>query len=99
MSAIMISTIKVTDPDGFQTYMQKTQAVAAPNGAKLLFRGKRGQMLNGDQPDGELVVVASFPDIATIQRWHQSEEYQALIPLRDASSEQVMSAYGELTPS
>ena len=39
MSALMIATITVKDPEKFQQYLAKTQEVAAPYGAELLFRG------------------------------------------------------------
>ncbi|WP_282609418.1 DUF1330 domain-containing protein [Pelagibius sp. Alg239-R121] len=96
MSAIMISQIKVTDPEAFQAYLSKTQEIARPYGAELLFRGRMGDVLNG-QPEGHhLVVIARFPDAATIQRWHASPEYQALIPLRDQGSSQIMVTYDEI---
>ncbi|MEM9393748.1 MAG: DUF1330 domain-containing protein [Pseudomonadota bacterium] len=93
MTALMISTIKVTDPEQFQTYMRKTQDVARPYGAKMLFRGRCSATLNGGATNGDVVVVVSFPDIETLKRWNASPEYQSLVALRDASSEQVMTAY------
>lgn len=93
MTALMISTINVTDPSGFQDYMRKTQEVARPFGAKLLFRGTRGATLHGNDMNGDMVVVVSFPDFDTMQRWNASPEYQAITALRDASSDQVMTAY------
>lgn len=92
----MISTITVTDPASFQDYMAKTQEVARPFGAKALFHGRRSATLNGDALQGDMVVVVSFPDLETLERWNASPEYQEIVALRDASSVQVMTAYGPL---
>lgn len=96
MKALMISTIKITDPAGFQKYMEKTQQIARPYGAELVFRGKRSATLNGTETDGTMVVVVGFPDIDALERWNNSLEYQDIVALRDSSSVQVMTAYGPL---
>ncbi|MBW4706598.1 DUF1330 domain-containing protein [Roseobacter sp. YSTF-M11] len=97
MTAIMISTISVTDPKGFQDYMARTQAVARPYGAQMMFRGQRSETLSGNASNGDMVVVVSFPDLEALQRWHASPEYREIIALRDASSDQVMTAYGPMS--
>lgn len=93
MSALMISNITVTDPEGFQDYMAKTQAIASSYGAKLLFRGRLSDNLAGEQDLGPLVVVAEFPDMETLRRWNASPEYQEIVELRQSSSVQIMNAY------
>ncbi|MEO1108050.1 MAG: DUF1330 domain-containing protein [Pseudomonadota bacterium] len=93
MTALMISTIKVTDPARFQDYMAKTQEIARPYGAKALFKGMRSATLNGTDTEGDMVVVVSFPDIETLERWNTSDEYKKIVALRDTSSSQVMTAY------
>ncbi|KMW58094.1 hypothetical protein AIOL_003065 [Candidatus Rhodobacter oscarellae] len=45
---------------------------------------------------GEMVVAVSFPDLGALQRWNASPEYQDIIALREASSQQVMTAYGPM---
>ena len=45
MSAIMIATITVKDPEKFQQYLARTQEVAAAYGAELLVRGKADRPL------------------------------------------------------
>lgn len=93
MTALMISTIKIKDPSAFQSYMEKTQDVARPYGAKLVFRGCSSATLNGSALDGDVVVVVSFPNMETLERWNSSPEYQEIVALRDSSSDQVMTAY------
>ena len=45
------------------------------------------------QAHGERVVVAEFADIEALMRWHDSAEYQALVALREAGAEVVLTAY------
>ena len=37
--------------------------------------------------------VARFADLAALRRWHDSPEYQALVPLRMAAADVVLTAY------
>ena len=95
MSAILISQITVTNPEDFQAYLAKSRNLAARYNAELLFRGKFSSVLNGDAKDHQMVVIARFPDAASIDAWHASPEYQELIPLREKGSEQVIVTYEE----
>ena len=92
MSALMISTITVKDPAKFQDYMVKTQDVARPFGAELVFRGKLDRQLSG-QGSHQLAVVVSFPSAERLNAWFDSPEYQSLIPLREAAAEMMMTGY------
>ena len=96
MSVVMISQVRVTEPDMFQAYMAKTQQVATPYGAELLFRGQKSGTLNGEPTDHQLLVIVRFPDRAVLEEWHSSPEYQELIPLREAGSDQIMTFYQEI---
>ena len=96
MPALMISSITVTDPQQFQDYMARTQAIASGYGAKLLFRGTLSETLAGNHSAGPMVVVAEFPDMETLRRWNSSPEYQSIVTLREQSSVQVMNAYEAL---
>ena len=61
MSAHMIATITVNNPEKFQRYLTKTQEVAAPYGAELLFRGVVDKTLTGEDKDHRLAVIVKFP--------------------------------------
>ena len=34
-----------------------------------------------------------FPDVASIEAWHRSADYQALIPIREAAADIVLASY------
>ena len=95
MSAIMMSQIKVTNPEIFQNYLEKSKTIASRYGAELMFRGKKQGVLNGQTGEHQMLVIARFPDMASIDAWSADPEYQALIPLREEGSEQVMVTYDE----
>lgn len=93
MSAIMMSQLTVTDREAFQDYLVKSKELAGSYGAELLYRGKLTGALNGEPHRHQMVVIAKFPDMAAIEAWHKSPEYQALVPLREKGSEQLMTTY------
>ncbi len=78
----MIATITVKDPEKFQQYLAKTQEVAAPYGAELLFRGYGRQ-------DSDRRKQRSRSSTSG----YGSVEYQPLISLRDEGTEMKMTSY------
>ena len=93
MSALMIATAAVKNPEKFQQYLTKTQEVAAPYGAELLVRGKADRSLTDHDNNHDVVVVVRFPSIEKIEEWIGSDEYRPLIPLRDEGSDMKMTSY------
>ena len=92
MRAFIVGTIRVTDAGVWQGYVERVGATFAPHGGRVLLRGVKAAELAGSG-HGERVVVAEFPDVESLQRWHDSPEYQALIALREAGAEVVLTAY------
>jgi uncharacterized protein (DUF1330 family) len=92
MPALLVGTISVTDPESWARYVQAVGATFAPHGGRVLGRGVLARRLAGDS-EGERVVVVEFPDLAALTRWHDSSEYQALVPLREAGARVSLAAY------
>ena len=92
MPAYIIGTIRVTDPARWQLYLDRVGPTFMPHGGRVLFRAVKAQALNGDA-HGERVVVAEFADMAALRAWFDSPEYQALVALRDAGADVVLTAY------
>ena len=97
MPAYMISQVTVTDRPKFESYLAKTRSIAAKHGAKPVAIGAQPKMLNGDSDGHQIVVVVEFETMANLDNWHNSDEYQALIPLREEGSDQRMVAYEAMT--
>ncbi|ODS99320.1 MAG: hypothetical protein ABS56_01675 [Lautropia sp. SCN 69-89] len=92
MPAYLIGHISVRDAARWAEYRSRVPATLARWGAELLFRGRRAEVLSGEQPHSETVVLR-FPDLASIDGWHRSAEYQALIPIREAAAEVTLASY------
>lgn len=92
-NAYVIGHITVKDPQRWADYRSQVPATLAPWGGELVFRGTRLDDLSGRQPHADVVVIR-FPDQSALDAWHASPAYQALIPLRTAAADIVLTAYG-----
>lgn len=92
MAAFLVGTIRVTEPATWQRYVERVGATFAPHGGTLRFRGAKAADL-ARSAHGERIVVVEFPDLASLQRWHASPEYQALVELRERGADVVLTAY------
>lgn len=92
MPAYLIGTIRVNDPRRWQEYVDRVGATFVQHGGRVLFRGTKQAQLNG-AAHGERVVIAEFDDVTALKRWHDSEDYQQLVALRDAGADVVLTAY------
>lgn len=92
MPAYIIGHITIKDAAHWAAYRDRVGATIAAWGGELVFRGRTITVLNGEHPHTD-TVVARFPDKAALLGWHDSPEYQALIPLRDAGADVTLVAY------
>jgi len=97
MPAYMISQVTVTDKEKFQSYISNTRSVAAKYGARPVAIGAQPKMLNGENDGHQMVFVIEFETMAKLDAWHNSDEYQALVSLREEGSDQRMVAYEAMT--
>ena len=93
MPAYMISQVTVTDKEKFDQYIASTREVGAKFGAKPLAVGAQPKMLNGEADGHQMIFVIEFESMEQLDNWHKSDDYHALVPLRDAGSNQRMIAY------
>lgn len=99
MPAYLIGHIRVRDPASWEQYRNGVPATLADWGGELLFRGRLARTLSGAQPYTETVVLR-FPDLASIEGWHESAAYRSLIPIREAAADVLLSSYdGDDRPS
>ena len=92
MAAYLIGHITVKNPDKWEIYVADVQKSLEPFEAEVLFRGKRARVLAGEHPYQNTVVI-KFSDQPTLQKWYQSESYQALIPVREQAADVVIISY------
>ena len=85
MSAYMIATINVTDPDRFKDYAAAAGKVTAQFGGQYIVRGGDKSLLEGDLT-GNRVVVIKFADRETAEAWYNSPEYRHAKSLREGAA-------------
>ena len=86
MTAHIVVLSNVKDADKLQEYGAAAAATISSFGGTL----EKGALsvLCGDDSHERLAVL-QFPDIDTAKNWYNSEEYQALVPLREQGMDAV----------
>ena len=84
MAAYVVNELWVTEADLFQTYVVQVPPTLSPFGGRYLVRSGATQAIEGDPPGR--IVILEFPDRAAALAWRASAAYQAILPIRDASS-------------
>lgn len=83
--AYVIGNITVKDQDKWSEYCSKVPATLTPWEGQLVFRGKQQAVLGGQYQHSDAVVI-HFPSIEAVNSWFMSEDYQALISLREQAA-------------
>lgn len=92
MSAILVSRMIVQDAEKLQEYSQAAGPTLAAFDAKVVAKGKFNKALLGES-QSHVTGILEFPDMASIDAWFGSAEYQALTDVRDAIGEIEFIAY------
>ena len=90
--AYVIGNITVLDQDKWSEYCSKVPTTLIPWEGKLVFRGKQQAVLGGQYQHSDAVVI-HFPNIDALNAWFCSEDYQALIPLREQAAKIDLVSY------
>jgi uncharacterized protein (DUF1330 family) len=59
---------------------------------EVLFRGHTDRCYAGEAAN-DAVVALKFADLSAANRWHDSPEYQALVPIREVAAEVTLVLY------
>lgn len=82
MRAYLIVEAQVTDPLAYEPYKQAAQAAIALYGGRYLVRGGTVDVLEGERPAPQRLVVVEFASRDQAQKFYHSPEYQAARALR-----------------
>lgn len=94
MTAFFIATSTIKDSEKFQLYAQQAGSTLAEYDGKPVLRGKyEKELTTTNSPSHQVVGVISFPSLDLLNNWYQSNEYQALIALRDEAADMTISTY------
>lgn len=85
MSAYVVANYRVTDPDRFAEYPNAAVATVLAHGGEFVIADSESQPIEGDP--GHATVVIRFRDKHSAQAWLDAPEYQAIAPLRRATSQ------------
>jgi uncharacterized protein (DUF1330 family) len=77
----VIAEITVTDPDAYKQYAAAVAPVVAKLGGKYIVRGGQTVAEEGESPSGRIVVI-EFDNLAAARSFEDSQDYQAVAPLR-----------------
>jgi len=86
MPAYIVATVRITDPERFADYGRGIAGLSEKYGGESVVRGPVTEILDGDEPLGERVVVTRFPDADAARGYIASPEY------RDAAARRVGAA-------
>lgn len=84
MAAYVVNEIWVKDLETFQTYSVQVPPTLAPFGGRYVARSGATETIEGEPPGR--IVILEFPDRAAALAWRSSPAYQAILPIRDATS-------------
>ena len=92
MPAFCIGQIRVRNTEAWEQYRQRVGATIEQYGGEVMFRGTQARVLGGELPY-ERVVVLQFDNLESANRWHDSPEYQALLPIREKGADITLVLY------
>jgi uncharacterized protein (DUF1330 family) len=92
MGAICVGHIRVKDADAWEQYRSRVGATIAQYGGRVLFRGQQRRLYSGEMAH-EKVVALGFEHLDAANRWHDSPEYQALLPIREQAADVTLVLY------
>jgi uncharacterized protein (DUF1330 family) len=91
MSAYILAMVEITDPESFEDYRQRVPAVIAAYGGRYLVRGGAIRELEGQKPASRLVIL-EFADMARLEAFYNSADYQALVAIRQRAATSALLA-------
>ena len=81
---LIVDELTVTNQEKIQEYRIKAGATLKANGGELLASGVPEVLEGSWQP--KRFVLVKFDNLENLNSWWNSDEYQALIPIRNAVS-------------
>jgi uncharacterized protein (DUF1330 family) len=77
----LYNQLEVMDPDAWVEYSSKVLAGVADFGGRILAADAEAKILEGTW-SGIRVVIAEFPDMESLERYHKSDGYRSLLETR-----------------
>ena len=81
MKGYVLAFVDVEDPTSYSPYAAGVPATIAAYGGRYLVRNGKKEVREGTLP-ADRVVMLEFPSVEQAKAWYESEQYQALLPIR-----------------
>jgi uncharacterized protein (DUF1330 family) len=86
MPAYVIADVRdAWDAEALDEYRRRNTDAVANHGGRFVVRGGEHEVLEGEW-DTRRIVVIEFPDVDAARAWWESDEYEAIKPLRRGAS-------------
>ena len=86
MSVYLVSVCEITNmSDNLKLYAQQSAELIKKYGGSYVVRGPSVEVLEGVQLNNKSLIIAEFPDIASIKAFLEGDDYQAIRHLRDGA--------------
>ncbi len=86
MPAYLIAQVKIHDPETYKRYTERSPAIIAEFGGRILARGGPSEVLEGHAPPRRVVLV-EFPSMEAARAFYHSPAYQEAKSIRAPASE------------
>jgi uncharacterized protein (DUF1330 family) len=81
MPAYLIAQVRIHDPAIYKLYTDRSPAIIAKHGGRVLARGGATEILEGDAHERRVVVI-EFPSMEAARAFYCSPEYQQAKQIR-----------------
>jgi uncharacterized protein (DUF1330 family) len=87
MPAYLVGTVRILRPEAFGQYAASIKGMSAQYGGEPIVAGPVSEVLEGNSPVGERIVVTKFPDAGQARAYLTSPAYLAAKKLREGAAE------------
>jgi uncharacterized protein (DUF1330 family) len=89
MAAYVIFDVLKIDYEAIKPYIEKAFDTIIPYGGRLVARTDNIEVREGDWRPNRILMI-EFPDMQSARDWYESPEYQEILPIRLAATEEHM---------
>lgn len=78
---VIYNQFEVMDQDAWEEYGSRIRTQIADHGGRVIAAEPEPKVLEGEW-SGTRSVIAEFPDMDTLERWYNSDDYRPLLDMR-----------------
>lgn len=86
MAAYLVVDTDLTNPEAYEEYKLKARPIAEKYGGEYLARGGKMKLKETQLWSPKRLVLVKFPSFEQAEKFYESAEYQAVLPIRKKSA-------------